>query len=58
MADKEKVLENWQNRDIINAIFLVQAEIDLTLATGNKALFLQLCKDLKELEAKLGENEK
>ena len=59
MANAEKELEKWRNRDLINAIFLVKAEIDLTLDTGNKALFLNLCEVLEDLEAQLkGENEK
>lgn len=59
MANKTNNLEMWKSRDLINAIFLVKAEIDLTLVTGNKALFLKLSKELKDLEAQLkGEIEK
>ena len=59
MANKTNNLEMWKSRDLINAIFLVKTEIDLTLVTGNKALFLKLSKELKDLEAQLkGEIEK
>ena len=59
MANKTNNLEMWKKRDLINAIFLVKTEIDLTLVTGNKALFLKLSEELKDLEAQLkGEIEK
>ena len=59
MANKTNNLEMWKSRDLINAIFLVKAEIDLSLDTGNKASFLKLSKELKDLEAQLkGEIEK
>ena len=59
MANKTNNLEMWKSRDLINAIFLVKTEIDLSLDTGNKALFLKLSKELKDLEAQLkGEIEK
>ena len=59
MADEEQRLAQWKNRDVVNAIFLVKAEIDLSLDMGNKALFLKLSKELKDLEAQLkGEIEK
>lgn len=47
--------DKWRKNRRQNAINVVKAQIDLSLDIKNKTLFLDLCKDLKELE---GENNK